>query len=191
MEAPYVGEVVESSTVEFIVQCWELHASPPFGSFVIVESTPPIIGIVFNVITRSIEPNRRPVAYGKTEEELMMEQPQIFELLKTEFEALVLGYSNGLIPRQMLPPHPPRIHSFVRPCSPAETREFTNGWDFLRSILYVSKVPPDELAIAAIRSAYEAHNQEMGYLVRTGKELSRLIRGDYDRLSSIIRRVTQ
>lgn len=191
MEAPYVGEVIESSTVEFTVQCWELHTSPSFGSFVIVDSTPPIIGIVFNVSTRSIEPNRRPMAYGKREEELMMEQPQIFELLKTEFEALVLGYSNGLIPRQMLPPHPPRIHSFVRSCSPSEAREFTNGWDFLRSILYITKVPPDELAIAAIRSAYEAHNQEMGYLVQTGKELSRLVRGDYDRLSSILRRVTQ
>jgi len=191
MEAPYVGEVVESSTVEFIVQCWELHASPPFGSFVIVESTPPIIGIVFNVITRSIEPNRRPVAYGKTEEELMMEQPQIFELLRTEFEALVIGYIDSPAIRQMLPPQPPRIHTFVRPCSMEETRRFTDHWDFLRSILSTSKVPTDELIIAAVRNAFESHNRETAYLVQTGKELSRLIRDDYDRLHSIIRRVAQ
>jgi len=191
MEPTSIGEVIESSTTEFIVQCWELHTSPPFGSFVRADSEPPVFGLVSNVTTRSVEPSRRPTAYQKTAEELMMEQPQIFELLKTEFEALVIGYVDSPAIRQTLPPQPPRIHTFVRPCSIEETRRFTDHWDFLRSILSTSKAPTDELIIAAVRNAFEAHNQEIAYLVQTGKELSHLIRDDYDRLHSIIRRVAQ
>ena len=191
MEASPIGEVIESTTSELTVQCWELHASPPFGSFVRADSEPPVFGLVSNVTTRSVEPNRRPAAYRKTAEELMMEQPQIFELLKTEFEALVIGYVGSPAIRQTLPPQPPRIHTFVRPCSTEETKQFTDHWDFLRSILSASKAPTDELIIAAMRKAFEAHNRDMAYLVKTGKELSRLVRDDYDRLHSIIRRVAQ
>ena len=190
MEPTPIGEVIESSTSEWTVQCWDLHASPPFGSFVRADSEPPVFGLVSNVTTRSVEPNRRPTAYRKTAEELMMEQPQIFELLKTEFEVLVIGYVDSSAIRQTLPPQPPRIHTFVRPCSTEETKRFTDHWDFLRSIL-TSKAPPDELIIAAVRNAFEAHNHDMAYLVQTGKELSRLIRDDYDRLHSIIRRVAR
>ncbi|MCK5381011.1 MAG: hypothetical protein KAJ81_06035, partial [Candidatus Latescibacteria bacterium] len=111
-------------------------------------------------------------------------------LLKTEFEAQVIGYVDSPAIRQTLPPQPPRIHTFVRPCSTEETKRFTDHWDFLRSIL-TSKAPPDELIIAAVRNAFEAHNHDMAYLVQTGKELSRLIRDDYDRLHSIIRRAAQ
>ncbi|MBT4497415.1 MAG: hypothetical protein HOC74_06825, partial [Gemmatimonadetes bacterium] len=96
----YLGEVIESSTTEFVAESCELHGAPSFGRFVRVVSEVPIIGIVFNVFTQSIEPNRRPTAYGKTEEELRLEQPQIFELLRTEFQALVIGYVDDTGPVQ-------------------------------------------------------------------------------------------
>ena len=75
----HVGEVVESSTTELVAEACQLHGAPSFGQFVRVDSEVPIVGIVFNVFTHSIEPNRRPTAYGKTEDELRLEQPQLFE----------------------------------------------------------------------------------------------------------------
>ena len=188
-ERTHVGEVVESSTTELIAQARELHGAPSFGQFVRVEAAMPVVGIVFNVFTHSIEANRRPTAYGKTEAELRLEQPQIFELLRTEFQALVIGYLDGDESVQILPPQPARIHSFMYLCSDEQVRSFTRTDDYLRSILNTSKVPTDELVIAVLRHAVRAHGHAPSYLVQMGKELSRLLSDDYDRLSSIIRRV--
>jgi hypothetical protein len=188
-ERTHVGEVVESSTAELIAQARELHGAPSFGQFVRVEAAMPVVGIVFNVFTHSIEANRRPTAYGKTEAELRLEQPQIFELLRTEFQALVIGYLDGDESVQILPPQPARIHSFVYLCSDEQVRAFTRTDDYLRSILNTSKIPTDELVIAVLRHAVRAHGHAPSYLVQMGKELSRLLSDDYDRLSSIIRRV--
>ncbi|MCE2450206.1 MAG: hypothetical protein J4F35_18085 [Candidatus Latescibacteria bacterium] len=188
-ERTHVGEVVESSTTELIAQARELHSAPSFGQFVRVEAAMPVVGIVFNVFTHSIEPNRRPTAYGKTEEELRLEQPQIFELLRTEFQALVIGYLDGDEAVQILPPQPAHIHSFAYLCSDEQVRAFTRSDDYLRSILNTSKIPTDELVIAVLRHTVRAHAHAPSYLVQMGKELSRLLSDDYDRLSSIIRRV--
>ena len=188
-ERTHVGEVVESSTTELIAQARELHGAPSFGQFVRVEAAMPVVGIVFNVFTHSIEANRRPTAYGKTEAELRLEQPQIFELLRTEFQALVIGYLDGDESVQILPPQPARIHSFMYLCSDEQVRAFTRTDDYLRSILNTSKIPTDELVIAVLRHAVRAYGHAPSYLVQMGKELSRLLSDDYDRLSSIIRRV--
>jgi len=188
-ERTHVGEVVESSTTELIAQARELHGAPSFGQFIRVAAEMPVVGIVFNVFTHSIEPNRRPTAYGKTEEELRLEQPQIFELLRTEFQALVIGYLDGDEAVQILPPQPARIHSFVYLCPDQQVRAFTRTDDYLRSILNTSKIPTDELVVAVLRHTVRAHAHAPSYLVQMGKELSRLLSDDYDRLSSIIRRV--
>ena len=188
---PYVGEVIESSTMEFIAESRVLHSAPPFGTYVRIDSFPTIYAITFNVCTQSIEPNRRPTAYGKTEEELYLEQPQIFELLRTEFHSLIIGYRDDTGIWQCLPPHPPRIHSFVHFCSAEEIAQFTDNSHFLRPLFTLAKVPSDELAIAAVRNAYLARRENGQYLVRAGKELARLLKDDYDRLSSIIKRIQQ
>lgn len=187
----YLGEVVESSTALFTAECRELDGSPAFGSFVKTDTTPAVYGVVFNVSTRSMEANRRPTAYGKTEEELRMEQPQIFELLRTEFEVAVIGYQDTKGPRRSLPPLPPRIHSFVHACPEADLKALTRNGDFLRTILSQPRLPADDLMIAATRNAWHARAYDMPYLVSLGKDLSRLIRDDYDRLSSLMRRITE
>lgn len=187
----YIGEVIESSTSQFLAESRELNGAPPFGSFVKTGPEPVIYGLVFNVCTHSIEPNRRPTAYGKTEHELRMEQPQIFELLKTEFEAVIIGYEDGQGPQQVLPPQPPHIHSFIYPCAEAEIKALTSKVDFMRSILNVCRLPSDDLIIASVRNAWHARALDMPYLVSLGKDLCRLIRDDYDRLSSIMRRISQ
>lgn len=192
MSGDYVAEVIESSTREIVAECRDLHRSPPFGSFVRIDAAPnTIYGLVSNISTRSIEPHRRPTAYGKTEEELWTEQPQIFELLKTEFQATILGYSHHTACHQILPPQPPRIHSFVYECEPDEVRRFTDQPDFLRMISASGRGASDELLIAAARTALEAHGRDRSYLITLGKELARLFKDDYDRLSSLVRRIAE
>ena len=188
-EGGRVGEVIESSTTGLVAEACELHGAPAFGSFVRVQAEHPIVGVVFDACTHSIEPNRRPVAYGRTEEELRREQPQIFALLRTEFHALVIGYLEEGRPVPLLPPRPARIHSFVYLCDEEEVRAFTRTDEYLRRILNSSGLPSDELVVAVLRQAVRAHGGERGYLVRAGKDLSRLLGDDYDRLSSIVRRI--
>ena len=189
LQAGHVGEVVETGTTEFTAQARVLHEAPSFGRLVRVEGVLPIIGIVFNVSTHSFEPNRRPTAYGKTEEELRSQQPQIFELLRTEFRTLVVGYSDEHGPIHMIPPHPPRIHSFVQTSTEDELRAFTETDDFIRTILNAAGVPTDELLIAVLREAIAVRQASRDYVVGKGKELSRLLSDDYDRLSFLIRRI--
>ena len=187
----HIGEIIESETTQFTAQARELNRAPAFGCLVRVDGTPTIVGLVFNASTQSLEANRRPIAYGKTEDELRREQPQIFELLRTEFSVLVIGYMDGESAVHMIPPQPARIHGFVHLCSDEEIRRCTGGVDFLRAVLGASGVPTDQLLIATLKKAIAAHEGDGGYLVRAGKELSRLLSDDYDRLNSLIRRVAQ
>lgn len=187
-----VGEVVESSTTTLVAEARKLHGAPDFGAFVRVESDGrDLIGVVHNARTQSSEPNRRPMAYGKTEKELRREQPQIFELLRTQFEVLILGYLDGDAMVHLYPPQPARIHSFVFPCRPQDLLAVTEDPQYLRSLLEAPGLPTDELLLATLRRAVIARPDSAGsYIARMGSELSRLLRDDYDRLSSIVRRMT-
>ena len=185
----YAGEVVESSTIELVAEARQLNGAPAFGSFVRIESDMRSVGIVYNTATHSLDPTRRPTAYGRSEEELRAEQPQIFELLRTHFHVLVIAYLDGDAPIHLLPPQPARIHSFVYPCDESLILQCSQGEEFLRSILQASRVPTDELLVASVRQALAARGFDRRYLVEVGKEISRLLRDDYDRLSSVVRRI--
>jgi hypothetical protein len=189
----HIAEVIESSTTEFTAQTRELHNAPPFGYFIKVGSPMTVIAMIYDISTGSSDLNRRPIAYGKTEEELRNEQPQIFELLRTEIKAKIVGYCNsernsGM--RQQLPPQPPRLHHFVYACIPNEIRDFTRNFDYLRTLAGIGGTLSDELLIAAVQQTCRAHQDtSRDTLVRVGKEMARLLRDDYDRLESILRRI--
>ena len=191
MAEHYIAEVIESSTTEFAAQCCQLHGSPDFGSFVKVDSPLTIIGMIYDISTGSTDLNRRPVAYGKTEEELKNEQPQIFELLRTEIKIRIVGYYEKSGIRQLVPPQPPNLHSFVYSCTPSEVQEFTSKFDYFRTLTGVGGTLADELLIAAIQQTCGSRKDSARYyLIRAGKELARLFRDDYDRLESILRRIS-
>lgn len=191
-QAPlHIGEVIESSTTGFRAQARELHGAPALGALVRVVSEPVAYGLVTNVETGSLDSSRRPIAFGLPEEELRREQPQIFELLKTEFEALLVGYREGEVLWQTLPPYPPRLHSFVYECSPEEVRAFTEELDFLRLVVQSEPRHLDELLLAIARQAIQAHEQDPRYITAIGQEIASLLGGDYDRLRSLIRRLAK
>ena len=158
---------------------------------------PAVYALVYGANTASLEPNRRPSALGfEDEDEMRKRQPQIFELLRTEFSGLLIAYSEGGDKplRRHLPPLPPRIHSRVYPCTPEETQALTEDLSFLRSILLPSGgalagVPSDELAAACLRQARESHPDDQAFLLRAGQTLAKFMANDYERLQAILRNV--
>jgi hypothetical protein len=190
MPEDYIAEVIESSTTEFAAQARDLHGSPPFGTFIKSGTSPTSFAMIYSISTGNSDPNRRPIAYGKTEEQLRKEQPQIFELLRTEIRAKIIGYRDEYGIQQLLPPQPPNLHSFVFTCTAEEVQAFTQRFEYLRTLLGIGGTLSDELLIAAIQQTCRCQAQSSrSCLIRAGKELSRLLRDDYDRLESILRRI--
>jgi len=151
---------------------------------------PAIYGIVHQALTGSRDSNRRLRAYWKGEERLKEEQPELSEwLLVTEFRAVVIGYAAGGLVRRILPPRPPKIYSFVYPCTPDEIRLISSKMDFLRTLANFSSAPSEEVVAACVREADAARGGDFEFLVAAGKELATLFREDYDRLQAIMRRV--
>jgi hypothetical protein len=96
----HIGEVIETSTTEFVAQCLEpedltFPTMPPFGSWVKSldeESGNRIIAIVTYMTTSPIDSIHRARALGLSLTELREQQPQIFAMLKTEFRATIIGF---------------------------------------------------------------------------------------------------
>jgi hypothetical protein len=193
-ESERVGEVIEASTTGFSAQCYELYQIPPLGSLVKSgDASAEIYGIVCNAATTSLEPGRKPIARGKeekTEEAIYSSSPQLAKLLRSQFEAVVVGYKEGDKLYQRLSPRPARIHSFVYQCTPAEITEFGRSFDFL-NILVNAKLPlpAEELAGAALRQMSQAHKDPRAFLVAAGKELAVLLSDDFARLKNILGRL--
>lgn len=187
-----VGEVIEASTTRIKAQREELEGPPAFGSFVKVPSGPSVTSyaVVYNVYETSVDPSRRPLALGLTEEELKSQQPQIFEMLRLEFEAAIVGFKDqaGCV-NAYLPPWPPRIHSFVESCTPDEIVSLTEDLEFIRSINSLPGLPTDELIAAAVRIAYQNRDCDRSFLVRAGREIAIMLKDEYERARSILRRL--
>jgi len=195
-----IGEVLNSSVTTLVAQCWQKDAAngmlssskPNFGSFIRVdcnESKIEIIAVVYNVITGPLDNVHKPSALGLSRERLRLEQPHIFALLRTEIHAMVVGYIQGDRVFQHLPPQSPEVHDFVYPASDELITEFTKQFDFLRLLSAVTEVPSDELLAAAVRDAYRARKKNYQFLVEAGQALSYLLRGDYDRLICVLRKI--
>jgi hypothetical protein len=52
-----------------------------------------------------------------------------------------------------------------------------------------SNVPLDDLIISSLSNASKIRKNDDEYIVRMGKSLSRYFKDDYERLSSILRRI--
>jgi hypothetical protein len=195
-EIQRVGEVIEASTTGFVAQCYKLYQSPPLGSLVKTRDLPvELYGIVYNATTTSLEPGRRPIARGKdeeSEEEIYRSSPQLMKLLKSEFEALVVGHREGDKLYHYLPPKPARIHSFVYQCTPAEVMEFGQSFDFLNIIINARlPISTEELVAASLRQMSQAHEDPRAFLVAAGKELAILLSGNLNQLKAILGRIRQ
>lgn len=203
-----IGEVIETATTEFLGQCLEpedlnFPAMPPFGSWVKSfdeESGNKILGIVTYVTTSPIDSVHRAVALGLSLADLREQQPQIFAMLKTEFQVALVGFEtpqtspNGKSAKrgqmyQYLPPRPPQVHQGVYRCDASEVLDFSEQLDFLRILLQVKDAPTEALTAAVIREIYQLRHGDRTWLVRVGRNLNILLKDDYDRLRYILSQI--
>jgi hypothetical protein len=109
------AEILESNIATFTAQSWQWDAVLEFGSLVTATSNDrTIFAIIYDITTGPTDSIRQPVAYQKTQEELLREQPQIFEFLTTSFSCIAIGYAeNNKQILYNLPPQPAKMHTFV------------------------------------------------------------------------------
>ncbi len=199
----YIAEVVQTSTTEFLAQCLdpkdlEFPAMPPFGSWVKArdeESGYQIYAVVYHASTRPVDTVHRARALGLSMVELREEQPQIFALLTTEFQAAIVGFlsshDSGSLPdlRHYLPPRPPQVHQAVYRCSSEEVVAFTQEFNFLPTLLNLNAAPVDGLIAAILREGYQLRKGDRSWLIQAGRALGLFLREDYDRLRQILSQV--
>ena len=187
-----VGEVIGADSRSFVAQCYALYGAPPLGALLQV-GDPAIYAVVQSVRTEPLDPSRPVLARGQgadSIDDVYRDNPQIERLLTTRFDALIVGHQCSGADYQLLPPAPPRIHSFVNVCSPDLVAGFTANLDFLR--LLVNSGPPlaDEVVVACLREAANCQPDKDAFVLRAGRALAAELTGDVSRLSAIMRRVT-
>jgi hypothetical protein len=196
MDLEKIGEVVETSNSEFLVQCYDLDGAPPLGSMVKTRGKGgEIYGIVYLSATHSVEPGRRITVRGKahsSEADVFKSNPQLAKLLCSDFKAMVVGHSADRGVYQYLPPSPASIYSFAYTCSTEEVRVFTQSLDFL-NLMIESRLPvsADEVIAAFLRYASRSHPDSEEFLIKAGKELAWTLSNDIRRLDSILKRLRQ
>ncbi len=192
MEIGPVGEVVESSTLQFTVACYNLYRAPSFGS--LVKAALPgqggwVYGVVYEVCTGSEPPGANVTVRGRTDlrdEAIYKANPDLSEIMRTRFAALTVGFVDGAVTRQYLPPQPPPLHYSVYTCDADEVCSFTEQLGYLRTILTNQQAPSDELAAASIRQARDSRPNDTTYALRAGRQLALFLKEEYDRLRAIL-----
>lgn len=188
----YFAEVIESSLTGWLAQSWAWDTFPEFGSFVAIEGKKrTVFGIVHQVQTGSMDPVRYPFPYQKTEEELLREQPQIFEFLKTTFSCITIGYQEKKSMSYLIAPEPPKIHAFImRPDAETSKIFFANNKYLHLLFTHSSQIfNMDELILALLK-----HHRELNILtqekINTFMQMySLLIGNDYRRIKLFLQRV--
>lgn len=148
------SEVIESSLQGWLAQCWQWNEFPAFGSLLCIKTkNRTLFGIVHQIQTGSMDPMRYPFAYKKTHEQLLQEQPQIFEFLKTTYSCLTIGYQEKAKMYYMVAPEPPAIHSFVEPIQKDLAKQFFASQQFLPLLFGLSNqvFNLDELLLALLK----------------------------------------
>lgn len=186
------AEVIESSLQGFLAQSWQWNQFPTFGSLVTIDTGKrTLCGIIHQVSTGSMDPVRYPFPYQKTEVELMAEQPQIFEFLKTTFQALIIGYQEKGIFYYTASPEPAKIHAFVAPMSIDAAKQFLYQHHYLHLLFGLQQqlCNIDELLLALIK-----YQKELGIIhhdaMRSFASRFCLLTGnDYRRLKIFLQRI--
>jgi hypothetical protein len=192
MNSEPIGEVIASNTTAFsaVVRSSFGDTLPvKFGELVKTETNSmKIFGIVSLIEHAPTEPNRKVAPHGKPKAELKREMPQVFELLQTEFRALVVGHQTQTAMVPSIPPVPPDLHDFAYSTTDEEQQAFFSKMPaFLRTILNARDASPDELLVAFLRN-HRAYTPRP-VLISIGKELSYLLGDDHRRLESILTRI--
>lgn len=127
-----------------------------------------------------------------TKEELLAEQPQIFEFLKTTFSCLTIGYSEKGTMHYLIAPEPVEIHAFIEPVKPDLAKQFFYSEKYLHVLFGNANqiFNLDELLLALLKNqealgilnAEKINNFMQTYSLLTGN--------DYRRMKLFLQRVS-
>jgi hypothetical protein len=178
------AEVIESSLTGWTAQSWQWNRFPTFGSLVTIETKDrTLFGLVYQTHTGSMDPTRYPFPYQKTEAELLEEQPQIFEFLKTTFLSMTVGYKQQGNITYLVAPEPPHIHAFVQEAPSTEAAQFFSNEQFLYLLFgNATSINIDELLLAILKSQKNQGILTKERLNRYIETYALLIGNDYRRL---------
>lgn len=185
------AEIIESSLQGWLAQSWQWNTFPTFGSILKVQSnTRTMYGIVHQIQTGSMDPVRYPFAYQKTEEELLAEQPQIFEFLKTSFSCLILGYQEKGHIYYQVTPEPPKIHSFVYPLDKENLKQFFINEQYLHMLFNSANqmINIDELLLALLKNLSELNILTQTHIEAMIENFNLHTGNDYRRLKLFLQR---
>lgn len=187
-----IGEIIETTTLDFLAESLTLHQPPPLGDLVKVhmEGEAYCYGVVCYGTTSSPDAGRRAVrrsAPGVVDEQVYSEHPQLARLLQTVFRVQLVAWRDENLVRQTLPPSPPPLHHTVYECQGKEAIEVSDNLTYLRLLLSVSKETPSEQVLAAhIRRIYAQRGYDDSWLARAARECAVLLRNDHDGLMAIL-----
>jgi hypothetical protein len=186
-----VGRVLRSSTASFTIGTRTLAVNvPQFGGF--VKAAAPdgcdVIGLIYDLLIED-DLFARQLIGAEVSAEYIADQ-RTNRQVPIEISVLVVGHERAGKMVQYLPAQPPISLDEIVTCSTAEVIRFTNDFIYFRTVLNAKDAPADELLAASLRLAAEARgSQGREFLVKAGRELSRLLAFDAVRLEGLLRRI--
>jgi hypothetical protein len=186
------GEIVESTSTQFVAESLELGWPPALGSLVkvAISEESSLYGVVCFSETASLDPGRRAVRRSSDEVldlQVYRENPQLEHVLRTEFTSLSVGVVEGEMVLQGLSSRPAPLHYSVSACSSEETTRFTDDLYYFRLLVGGSVlVPAEQLLASHVREAYRARGADEEWLRRAAEEIASLLKQDYDQLMGVL-----
>lgn len=181
-----IGEVVETSTVQFAVECDELDVVPELGSFVRVGGTgvDAIYGIVAYAETTAVDPGRRVVRRGSAQLQdraLYEANPELRFVLRSLFLAVAMAYEHSRNLMFLVPPFPPPLHYSVELVPEGDVGRLTDACAYFALLFdFTGPVPAEQLLAAHLYYVYRKRGQDWDWLERAAKEIARLSKRDYE-----------
>jgi hypothetical protein len=187
-----IGEIIETSSTSIVAESETLNQPPPLGSLceVKVGEARTLYAVVAFGRTGGLDPSRRAVKRGNddvSDAAIYDHHPELSRILRTEFDAALVGWAEGGRIWQRLPAQPPPLHYSLQLCSGETVVRFSDQLAYLRLLLAASgDLPADQLIAANVREMYRTRGNDIAWLERAGKEVASLLKSDYERLMNVL-----
>jgi hypothetical protein len=191
-----LGEVIETSTTGYLAESDQLHRLPELGALVCVggfDETRAYYGVVSHGATGGLDTSRKAVRRGGddlADAAIYDRHPELELVLRTVFSVAVIGYSDAARFRHALPALPVPLHYSVHGCDIATIGAFCTSPRYLNSLLsFHGEITPEQLVAAHLRWVDSQLSDHHTWLADATRRLARLMKRDYDRLSTILEAV--
>ncbi len=187
-----IGEIIETTSLDFLAESLTLHQPPELGELVKVNLGGECycFGVVCYGTTASPDAGRRAVRRSEgnvMDEGVYRAHPQLERLLQTVFRVVLVGWQDGERVRQSLPPSPPPLHYAVHKATAQEVHRLTAQLSYFRLLLTTKcETPSEQLLAAHIRRMTLRRGEDMPWLERAARETALLLKGDHERLMAVL-----